>query len=270
MKIIRADPAKNITVFILDSVDDPADRAALAREILAEKSLGAEQVGFVIPPPGAAAFWRLEMAGGEFCGNATRSFGLYAARQQGLKGKAKLQVSVSGTDGPVTVEVDTENGWAAAEMPKPTACSMLDYRNLSLPLLVFEGISHVIALDLEADRETVFAIKTLLEKKFPAPPALGVLFYDTASRVMRPAIYVYSVDSLVFESSCGSGSAAMGAWLSRDLRDGNASYPITQSGGVIETKVVKRAGEIIGLTIGGEVKLGEAVEFESKKVKSKK
>jgi len=33
---------------------------------------------------------------------------------------------------------------------------------------------------------------------------------------------------------------------------------------------VKRAGEISGLTIGGEVKLGEPVEFEPEKVKSKR
>ena len=128
MKILVADPAKNITVFVLDSVENSEKRAFLARAILAERSLGAEQVGFVVPPkeevplrnPGAGrGLWRLEMAGGEFCGNAARSFGLYVAGKQGLKGQAKIFVSVSGAAGPVEVEADVEKGWAAAEMPKP-------------------------------------------------------------------------------------------------------------------------------------------------------
>jgi len=278
VNIIIADPAKNITVFVLDTVEGSAKRAELTREILADSSIKAEQVGFVVPPaltaavPGAGpdvTLWRLEMAGGEFCGNAARAFGLYVARQQGFKGKAKLLVSVSGAARPVAVEVDVKNNRAAAEMPKPLIVDTLDFRGCSLPVLVFEGITHVIAAEprkLEAKKETFFAIKEALEKKFTSSAgalagAIGVLFYDTASRFMRPAVYVRSVDSLVFESSCGSGSAAVGAWLSRELEDGAAQYSLRQSGGVIETEVIKKAGNIIRITIGGEVSLGEAVEF---------
>lgn len=279
MNILIADPAKNITVFVLDTAGDPAKRAELAREILTDSGINAEQVGFVIPPaspagtPGAGpdtALWRLEMAGGEFCGNAARAFGLYVARQQGLRGKAKLMVSVSGAAGPVTVEVDVKNSRAAAEMPKPILVDTLDFQGGSLPVLVFEGITHVIAPDLEpkqeAKRETFFAIKGALEKKLAAstgalPEAIGVMFYDTASRFMRPAVHVRSLDSMVFESSCGSGSAAMGVWLSRELEDGAAQYSIHQPGGVIETEVIKRAGRIVRITIGGEVKLGDVKEF---------
>ncbi|MCL2320286.1 MAG: hypothetical protein FWC45_09390, partial [Treponema sp.] len=94
MKILIADPAKNITVFILEPVETPAERRALAMAILADTRLRAEQVGFVTPPssgkaaPGTGApLWRLDMAGGEFCGNAARSFGLYVARMMGLTGR---------------------------------------------------------------------------------------------------------------------------------------------------------------------------------------
>ena len=268
MKILVANPAKNITVFVIEPVENPAERAALARAILAEKSLGAEQVGFIIPPVSAsqAVLWRLEMAGGEFCGNATRSFGLYVARTQGLKGKTKVSVSVSGADGPVQVEVDTEKGQASAEMPKPLSITSLDYEGHPLSVLIFEGITHAIAPDLKSGNDTFFAIKSLVEEKLFSlreglPPAFGVMFYDTSSRFMRPAVYVKSTESLVFESSCGSGSAALGVWLGRDLFDGSAQYALSQPGGVIETEVVKKAGKINRLTIGGEVKLGEPQEF---------
>jgi len=263
VKILVADPAKNITVFVLDPVEGRADRAALAWAILTDKNLKAEQVGFVSPPASGAksALWHLEMAGGEFCGNAARCFGLYVARARGLKGKALVSVSVSGAKEPVQVEVDTEKNRAAAEMPKPLSLESVDYEGRLLPVLVFEGITHVIAQDLESGGENFYAIKTAVEKNFCAPAALGVMFYDSASRFLRPAVYVRSVDTMVFESSCGSGSAALGIWLSREIADGAANYAIAQGGGVIETEVIKKAGQVVRLTIGGEVRLGEPEEI---------
>ena len=276
MKILVADPAKNITVFVLDPVESQEERLAVARLILAEKSLMAEQVGFVIPPgnlPAEGGLWRLEMAGGEFCGNAARSFGLYVAAQQGLKGLAKVLVSVSGAAGPVAVEVDVERGRAAAEMPKPQLIQTLDYKGRSLTVIIFEGITHVIAPDMEAKSETFYAVKSVAEKElFPLrenlPAAIGVMFYDTAARFLRPAVYVRATDTLVFESSCGSGSVALGIWLSLDLPDGRFRYALNQSGGVIETEVVKRDGEIVHLTIGGEVSLTGIVLKEDSVIKS--
>ena len=264
MKILVADPAKNITVFVLDPVNDFSERTALARAILADSRLGAEQVGFVIHPEAHisnSALWRLEMMGGEFCGNAARCFGLYVARMHGLKGKAEIFVSVSGVNEPLQVELDVERGWAKAEMPAPLVLENLDYEGRPLTLLAFEGITHIIAPDLESRSETFYAIKSLVERKFSLPDALGVMFYDTASRFMVPIVYVLSTDTLIFESSCGSGSAALGAWLSRELQDGISLYAIAQPGGVIETEVTKKAGELAGITIGGEVKLGDPVQF---------
>jgi len=266
VKILVADPEKNITVFVLDAVENPEERNALAKAILEDSGIKAEQVGFVIPPTGSeTALWRLEMAGGEFCGNAARSFGLYVARVKGLKGKNRFFISMSGMNEPLQVEVDPEHDWAAAEIPKPLLVETLVYNGRSLPLIVFEGITHIIAPDLEPGKENFFAIKTLLEKKFSGTaasfPAIGVMFYDTGSRFMRPAVYVPSAETLVFESSCGSGSAALGVWLSRGLENSAVKYPITQPGGIIETEVTKRAGEISSISIGGKVELGEPIQF---------
>ena len=269
MKILTANPAGNITVFVLDPVESREERSAIAREILADSRAGAgtletslrnpppEQVGFVIPGSDSA-LWRLEMAGGEFCGNAARCFGLYVAGATGIKGKAVVLVSVSGAAAPVQVQVDTENGFAAAEMPKPRHIDVLNFSGHSLPVLVFEGITHVIAPDLKPEKGLFFNIKAELEKKHSSPAA-GVMFYDTAARFMRPAVYVSSPESFVFESSCGSGSAALAVWFSRGMRDGTANYLINQPGGVIETEITKAEGKIIRITIGGKVELGAPV-----------
>ena len=71
LNILRADPAGNITIFVLDPIEK-AQRAAIAEQIMAIPFLKAEQVGYACPPEDGVD-GRMEMMGGEFCGNATRS-----------------------------------------------------------------------------------------------------------------------------------------------------------------------------------------------------
>jgi diaminopimelate epimerase len=262
-EIVVADPAGNITVFVLDPVEKPEDRLALSKAILADPLLRAEQAGFVIPPQGDR-YWRLEMMGGEFCGNAARSFGLFAAREEGLKGKAAIPVSVSGAEGPVTVNVDVEGGWAEAEIPRPLALDSLEYSGALLPVVVFDGITHLIAPDIRPSEGAFKEIMRALEEKhaaglFPAGEqslaAAGVLFYNIGSRFMTPVVRVRATNTLVFESSCGSGSAALGIWESRKLRDGESRISVAQPGGVIEVKVKKAKGRVEAAGIGGMVGL---------------
>ena len=72
MRIRRADPAGNITIFVMDQAERK-DYAAISRQLLVREDLGAEQVGFV--EKNADGTPHMQMMGGEFCGNATRSFG---------------------------------------------------------------------------------------------------------------------------------------------------------------------------------------------------
>ncbi|GHV77222.1 diaminopimelate epimerase [Spirochaetia bacterium] len=253
-EIVVADPAKNITAFVLNPVADPAERAAAAKALLAFPGLGAEQVGFVIPPPPGepGRRWRIEMMGGEFCGNAARSFGLYVARCQGLKGQVQVDIEISGMKGSVPVRVDVEAGLAEAAMPLPIAREILPYKGVDLPVYVFEGITQVIAPGIKPSEQAFYAIKALMDAGRPLD-ALGVMFWDSAAGIMTPAVYVYATESLVFESSCGSGSAALGIWAARDMPDGEARLALNQPGGVIEVRVNKRGGEASGVSIGGPV-----------------
>ncbi|AEF84735.1 conserved hypothetical protein [Treponema primitia ZAS-2] len=255
--IVIADPAKNITVFVLDQVQD---RAAAVKALMADPSLAAEQVGFVIPPPGGSDRpWRLEMMGGEFCGNAARSFGLYVARRTGLTGKQRVLIEISGAAGPLAVQVDPGAGLAEVTIPAPVAEETLEFNGADLPIYLFEGITHVIAPDIAPDEDVFYTIKELVERKFAGQrqreSALGVLFWDSAAALMRPAVYVYGSRTLMFESSCGSGTAAMGCWLSREKPEDDEAIPIVQPGGIIEARVIRKGGAVIGISIGGTVKL---------------
>ena len=93
LNILRADPAGNITIFVLDQVEK-AQRAAIAEKIMAIPALKAEQVGYVCPAEDDAD-GHMEMMGGEFCGNATRAYGMYIARQKGGLSSVKLRVNGS-------------------------------------------------------------------------------------------------------------------------------------------------------------------------------
>jgi hypothetical protein len=147
------------------------------------------------------------------------------------------------------------------EIPGPLAAETLDFEGRSLPVYIFEGITQVIAADIPPDKKTFLRIQAGIEAAFsrsaagqPAA-AVGVMFYDTAAGFMRPAVYVYGTDSLVFESSCGSGSAALGVWLTQGQGDGNGICALRQPGGIIEVQVRRGGGGIEGITIGGPVDL---------------
>ncbi|MDR1445932.1 MAG: hypothetical protein LBI90_03430 [Treponema sp.] len=265
-ELVIADPAGNITALVSGPVED---RVSLAQTIIADKVLKVEQVGFVTEPDGEAQkFWRLEMSGGEFCGNAARSFGLYVAGLSGLRGKHTVSVEISGMKGNIPVRVDTETGNAEVEIPGPAAEKVIEYEGRSLPVIVFDGITHVIAPGFKPAEKMFYGVKKIIEAEEGTPQALGLLFWDEEGRELIPLVYVYATGTLVFESSCGSGSAALGVWLSRNAAGntvGNAAgggkgqaehcFSLRQPGGTIETRVNMKNGLVRSVSIGGKVTL---------------
>ena len=81
--IVLANPANNITVFVLDNIKSK-DYKNVAKDILENTDYKAEQVGFVKQPTIGGDI-KLEMMGGEFCGNASRSIGMIFARNNKIK-----------------------------------------------------------------------------------------------------------------------------------------------------------------------------------------
>ena len=92
LNVLRADPAGNITLFVLDPIERER-RAALAAELMRRlPDMKIDQVGFACPAD-ADTDGRMEMMGGEFCGNATRAYAMYVARQRGGLSEVRLRVS---------------------------------------------------------------------------------------------------------------------------------------------------------------------------------
>jgi diaminopimelate epimerase len=270
IEIVIANPAGNITAFVENAENlNRRERLEIAKKILNEKTLNVEQVGFVIKPKTQGSLWRLEMAGGEFCGNAARSFALYVRQ---------TQIEISGAQNVVTVDYSVDcykngdlHGSAKVKMPLPISRETVIYKNIKLPFYVFEGISHVIAQGIDASNETFFEIKKLVEAQHRLAKencgencgALGVMFYD--KEIMHPVVYVYSIDTLYHESSCGSGSAAFA--IEHFLDDKNiegrleirqcphAQDICAQDANILEITVLKKDGELVSVAIGGAVTL---------------
>ena len=266
---MRADPAGNITVFVMNPPDDAECRIAAVRAIMADSGLKAEQLGFVLPPKSPGGLWSLEMMGGEFCGNASRSFGLLVAGLTGICGPASLKVKVSGAKQPLEVQVDTLSAYAEIQVPSPLAETSIEYKGKIFPLTVFEGISHIIAEDTAADLGLAHELLQKAEQAADTgllctghPDACGIMFYYTGKQFMQPLVWVRATGTFVSESSCGSGSAALAVRLARDAVDIDQVFAIAQPGGTISAHVVKRVGLLQRLSIGGKVRLGEPVIFK--------
>ena len=249
LNILRADPAGNITVFVPDEV--PKERhGEIAKAILSLEALKAEQVAFRCRGAGGEMN-RIEMSGGEFCGNASRAFGMLLAKERGLTGQCRVEIEISGCNAPVSVEVDTDAQTASAEMPLPVYVGRRCVDGLTGTLVHLGGIALLVA-DVEPDRsffdraERVFA-------EFPALEAYGVVFLTKDGR-MTPLIRVPAADSLVWEGSCGSGSIAC-AIAESEGTEGEFTKEYIQPAGTIRATVVRVGGKPVSARIGGKVTL---------------
>ena len=253
LRLTAADPAGNITLL----VETPAAQTQyerIARQLLAMPALDAEQVGFLCPPRLGGAV-RLEMMGGEFCGNAARCTGLYYAARHGVHGT--VPVEISGCSHVLSVEADPEQGAAWAEMPLPEGCEQVLLCSREMTMVRFEGMLHLVAPCAPLPEAEVAALLPRLAQQ-KAVPAVGLLFVEGAQ--MTPAVYVRDTDSLVWERSCASGSTAVACCDALRRGDGVHRLALRQPGGTIETEVRVTGGALAAVRIGGSVRLSAPQE----------
>ncbi len=195
----------------------------------------------------------LRMAGGEFCGNATLCAAALYMLRKGLPGSAEVRVKVSGAKEPLLVSLEQTGEAAftgAVNMPPAKAIEELKISNgtlsdesaLRLPVVRMGGIDHIIIepdsgfLGLKDDK----ALAESLIRGWCAAlgsDCLGMMFLGEISgafsdedeaagqetgavkdpalsrRTLTPLVYVPGADTMFWENSCASGSAAAGIYL---------------------------------------------------------
>lgn len=246
------DPAGNITVLVTTPVAQK-ERANAAKALLALPALSAEQVGFLCQPRDGGDI-RIEMMGGEFCGNALRSAGYYYATEHGgISGI--VQAEISGAMGYFPVTVDLARHTASTAIPLPKAILPVSLPSCKqCTAVAFDGILHYV-VPSDTPEEVLRHADCFTRAHFPTLGAYGVMFCDPHKPAIRPAVYVYDTDTLYYETSCASGSAATAAALSELLPDGTYRYAISQPGGVLHAEAKKARQTLTGLSIGGKLEI---------------
>lgn len=295
IKITVANPAGNKTIFVHDKFER-ADYAKVAEQLLAMEEFAAEQVAFILDAPECGrAEGKMEMCGLEFCGNATRTFGLMVARQLGISGAGKVFVDVSGVDEILTVEVDTDTNYTKVKMPAYIDIKRFDISSIfdtdggsendsapdrttvasvrdtvatdrtsesalkSVKAVDFGGILHLIIPDIPANLENFERVKKFVYDRFN-PPAMGAMFYDTKKETLAPVVYVKDVDSTYFEGSCASGTASCAIAFGSDKPDGIHTFTFPQPAGTINASVDVRGGKVQNVYIEGPVEIDDPAE----------
>ena len=247
------DPAGNVTAIVCSDVP-AAERAHIAAQLLRLPELGIEQVAFLAAPRSGGEI-RLEMMGGEFCGNALRCAGFYQALRNGAQGKSCVFAEISGADGVQPVMADTAQGTASTVMPLPLSVQPAGWADVQATRVTFAGITHFVIDCAQPD-------EALVQRAVAAAPeasAVGAIFLDRAHGSIKPVVFVRETASCVAENSCASGSVATAVVLTADFADGITEIGIGQPGGTLEVGVQRADGAVTGLSIGGAVRLAQTL-----------
>ncbi len=258
VEYIRLNPTQNITLLVLSAV--ARDIQPLVASALMRLDSGAEQVGFLETPTLNGARARLQMAGGEFCGNASMAAAAYLASLDGLcDGQSvSIRLDVSGADKLVVCSVKAvESGFeGTVDMPLPRAVEAHtlcfngnEYKTCCVDM---GGIVHLVLPYgvITSDRLAEEALNAW-SGSFNSE-AVGLILFNEDAGCIKPLVYVPSADTLVWERGCGSGSAAVGCCLAA-RSDGSICINLSQPGGVITVCAVASGGRIESLSITGKV-----------------
>lgn len=219
----KMSPGGNTTILVPHSAVDAPRRAEVATRLMHTLHLGAEQVGFIDM---AAPTPRLDMMGGEFCGNACRCLAALLL----LEGRVAVDGHGAGTGHIASSGVSTPVHFTARHLPDGTVDASIRMDLPALPAIVditpgmslvpLPGISHLL-LDLavhpypEHPGETVPGI--LQRYGLDEMPAAGCIWFgaDGGRRFIRPVVYVRDTATIHEETACGSGTLALALFLSQ-------------------------------------------------------
>lgn len=232
LQFYKISPGGNTTILVTDPiVSNPADRALMANCLMDQLHLNAEQVGYISQLDSTP---RLDMMGGEFCGNASRSLAALLAFSSSDKliedteGSLSGAIEVSGVNRSLKVKVKKQGEFLDASVEMPINSSIEAIKEVSLHkgiimhVVEMEGITHVLIdedvfLFPEGDHVNVSeAIRISLG--LTEESAVGCIWYKKSlgKYSIKPVVWVKGTNSTYFETACGSGTVALGLFLSKE------------------------------------------------------
>ena len=148
------------------------------------------------------------MAGDEFCGNAARCAISYYIKDE----NKDIKIKVSGTERILNGGVENNNIWV--EIP----IEEINRVNNKINFAKMDGIKHILVKNEELNKEQ--AVKWINEYK-DENKAIGCIFINEKEEGIKidPFIWVKDIDTLFYESSCGSGTACAGMLYLNEKRN---------------------------------------------------
>lgn len=234
-------PSGNTTAVVFDQMIN-ADREDLNSRVMSAwkdkeaRQPEVEQCCFVTLPKNKDAVARVEMFGGEFCGNATRSVIWLITEGKDYQG----MIEVSGVDRPLNFTVI--NGIVALEMPLPQDGNLAT-RVVEGMLVQLDGITQLVVTDtmIQQNMTPRELLNDLLEQNsygLAEQPAVGVTYYDGITKKAKFSIWVNEVNTVFDETACGSGSCAIGVTSALDSKQNQDIEVVQPSGESIIAKVM--------------------------------
>lgn len=230
-------PGGNNTALVNGLGYTPAERKIINDKIMADNP-DVEQVGFVDKNLGV---FELKMAGGEFCGNATRSAAHFY--MDGKPGELNIKINNKVVKAGVL-----ENGDAWCEIPLiDDRSKMVEKISENIYKVLMDGMVTLVILEEEAkhylqDKSNIKAEAMKLIEKYNLKDseAVGVMFLEQVNGTIKinPIVWVNAIDTLFYETACGSGTTAT-AVVKSFLIGKDGSYEILQPSGYSITAIVK-------------------------------
>lgn len=267
VEYIKYIPGGNDTALVLKSGFTSEEKKAINDAIL-QKDKSIEQVGFV--EDGKEP--ELQMAGGEFCGNATRSAASYY-----LRGKpGKIKIKVNGKD--IINAGVYENGNAWCEIPLYHGKDVIIQKEFGIYQVKMNGMVSIVIQENVAKqylkdktRLKRIAVDFIEKYNLKDQEAVGVMFLERKEKLkIHPVVWVRDVNTLYYETGCGSGTTAT-AMVEAFLTDQNQKLEIVQPSGLaIVAEITIENQHVIKAIISGKVNTDNQVkEIEVLKPKIK-
>jgi len=232
-------PAGNITSLVFGDEYNLKQRKQINDAIM-KKELNVEQVGFL-----SKEKIKLTMAGGEFCGNATRCAALYY-----IKKKRRIELEINKQK--IKTGIDqNRNIWC--EIPIE-GYQILKLKN-GIYKVILKGITILVVKNEQDYIDLKEKSKKIIKKYNIDDNAVGVMFVNKMKEDIKiyPIVWVKEVDTLFYENACGSGTIAV-TMIESILRNKSGSYCVMQpSGDILETTIILENGRITKAILKGRI-----------------
>ncbi|HEX8965259.1 MAG TPA: hypothetical protein VF820_02415, partial [Patescibacteria group bacterium] len=209
MKKITANiisPGGNNTALI-EGLFSPSERKQINKKIM-QIYPTVEQIGFYRYDE-EKNLANLEMAGGEFCGNACRSLAYLLIKST----YGKLKIKSSGTN--QIIKAGMNKGYSYTQIPVNNLFENIKKINKNIWQVTLEGITHLILYEkspiIDINGIKKFGMDLLNKTKLSETEKAAGVMIVTEDRKLFPVVWVRDIQTLFLETSCASGTSAIAA-----------------------------------------------------------